>query len=68
MALKSDEGRGKLRKASGSGTHAMIRRFPNGETRRYNRHRESEYIAFLKQTGGTETSQYPQEKKSKEIP
>ena len=32
LALESDEGRGKLRKASGSGTHTMIRRYPNGET------------------------------------
>ncbi len=27
-----DEGRGKLRKASGSGKHALIRRYPNGAT------------------------------------
>ena len=32
LALRSDEGRGKLRKASGSGTHTLIRRCPNGET------------------------------------
>ena len=27
-----DEGRGKQRYASGSGKHALIRRFPNGKT------------------------------------
>ncbi len=33
MALRADERRGKLRKSAGSGTHAMIRRRLNGETR-----------------------------------
>jgi hypothetical protein len=33
LASSGDEGRSKLRKASGSGTHALIRRYPNGETR-----------------------------------
>ena len=28
-----EEGRGKLRKALGSGTHALIQGWPNGETR-----------------------------------
>ena len=32
LALIGDEGRGKLRKASGSRTQALIRRSPNGET------------------------------------
>ena len=32
MALAGEEGRGKLRKASGSGKHALIRGFPNGKT------------------------------------
>ena len=68
LAPESDEGRGKLRKASGSGTHTVIRRFPNGKTRRFQPAYESEYIAFDKHTRGSETSQYPQEKKSIEIP
>ena len=34
MALGDDEGRAKLRKAAGSRTGAVIRRCPNGETRR----------------------------------
>ena len=33
LASRGDEGRGKLRKASGSGTHTLIRRYPNGATR-----------------------------------
>ncbi len=33
LASGAEEGRDKLRKASGSGTYASIRRYPNGETR-----------------------------------
>ena len=33
-AARREEGRGKLRKATGSRKQAMIRGFPNGETRR----------------------------------
>ena len=33
LALRGDEGRDKLRKATGIGTHNMIRRYPNGATR-----------------------------------
>ena len=33
LALGADEGRDKLRKASGSGKYTMNRRYPNGETR-----------------------------------
>ena len=36
LALRADEGRDKLRKASGSRKWALIRRFPNGETRQSN--------------------------------
>ncbi|KNA02748.1 hypothetical protein SOVF_215730, partial [Spinacia oleracea] len=32
-AFRGDEGRGKLRKAAGIGTHELIRRCPNGATR-----------------------------------
>ena len=32
LASGADEGRDKLRKASGSGKYALIRRYPNGET------------------------------------
>ena len=70
LALKGDEGRGKLRKAQGSCKLAMILGYPNGETRfRDERnHPESESIGLGRRTRGSETSQYPEEKKSNEIP
>ena len=60
-----DEGRGKLREARGSGTHAVIPRWPNGATRRG----ASLVIPFSdgKRTQGTETSQYLEEEKSTEM-
>ena len=69
LALEGDEGRGKLRYASGSGKHTLIRRFPNGETRfRLAESPYAEYIGIWSDTRGSETSQYPEEKKSTEIP
>ena len=61
-----DEGRGKLREARGSGTHAVIPRWPNGATRRAG----MPVITFsdVKRTQGTETSQYLEEEKSTEMP
>ena len=32
LALRGDEGRDKLRKATWIGTHDLIRRYPNGAT------------------------------------
>ena len=32
LALRGDEGRDKLRKATGSGTYTVIRGYPNGAT------------------------------------
>ncbi len=32
LALRGEEGRDKLRKATGIGTHELIRRYPNGAT------------------------------------
>jgi hypothetical protein len=32
VALRGEEGRDKLRKAAGIGTHEVIRRYPNGAT------------------------------------
>ena len=60
-----DEGRGKLREARGSGTHAVIPRWPNGATRLSAR----AVIPSLegKRTQGTETSQYLEEEKSTEM-
>ena len=58
-----DEGRGKLRKAAGSCKRTLIRRCPNGETR------YTEGIASeRKVTRGTETSKYPEEKRTIVIP
>ena len=64
LARTGDEGRGKLRKASGSCKRAVIRGCPNGETQR------GSYLVIPqgKPTRGTETSQYPEEEKSNEIP
>ncbi len=67
LAPRCDEGRGKLRKASGSGTHTLIRRCPNGETHQFSGTQKWIH-SFCEQTRGSETSQYPQENKSTEIP
>ena len=65
MGPIGDEGRGKLRKAAGIGRHELIRGCPNGATHpaegRVSR-------AIGRRTGGTETSKYPQEKKTTVIP
>ena len=62
---RGDEGRARLRKASGSRQEAVIRGFPNGVTWPV----ETLVTSFLEgQTWGSETSQYPEEKKSTEIP
>ena len=64
LAPYADEGRGKLRKATGSRKQALIRRHPNGETRQVkNLSRYDEYIVIHEGTRGTETSKYPQEEK-----
>lgn len=48
---------------------ALIPGFPNGETHlSQGRYLLAEYIGFERRTGGTETSKYPEEKKSTEIP
>ena len=59
LASGGDEGRGKLRKALGNCKQVLIRGYPNGATRQA----EGLSPAKLEQTGGPETSQYPQEKK-----
>ena len=66
-AMKDVESCDKLR---GAAKQALIRRFPNGETRPgvMPCHPMTEYIGSWRRTRGTETSKYPQEKKSIEIP
>ena len=59
LALRDDEGRGKLRKATGSCKRALIRRCPNGET-----YCVEDTVAVRPVTRGTETSKYPEEEKT----
>ena len=55
---------GACEKLRGVGKHTMIRRCPNGETRQGS----CLVIPKGKPTRGTETSQYPEERKSTETP
>ena len=63
QALRGDEGRDKLRKAAGIGTYELIRRYPNGATQHV-----EDMLSARRQTRRTETSKYPEEKKTKVIP
>ena len=63
QALRGDEGRDKLRKVAGIGTYNLIRKYPNGET-----HDIEDIVSARRQTQGTETSKYLEEKKTKVIP
>ncbi len=64
LALGGEEGRDKLRKAAGRSKYPQIRGRPNGATRRGDpRHR----AVCAGRTRGTETSQYPEEKKTRVI-
>ena len=63
LALIGDEGRDKLRKASGKCKRLLIRRYPNGATRNI-----EDVTSNAKLTRGTETSKYPEEEKTKVIP
>src|SRR5580704_6988025 len=69
LAEAGDEGRGKLRKASGSRKQALIRGCPNGETL-YGQtiQRRHKYIVTHERTQGSEPSQYLEEKKTTVIP
>ncbi len=61
MASPDEEGRVKLRKATGSRTQAVIRGYPNGATPLPSG-RDPDLVG--RSTGGTETSKYPQEKRT----
>ena len=61
-----EEGRGKLRKARGSCTRAVIPRWPNGAT--HSGASPSITGVPVRRTRGTETSQYPEEEESIEMP
>ena len=64
LAGRGDEGRIRLRKASGSCQRALIRGFPNGTTQ----HGAIHVTTSVERTQGSETSQYLKEEKSNEIP
>ncbi len=69
MASGGEEGRSRLRKATGSCEQALIRGYPNGGTHpEESQGINTEYIGIVKRTRGSETSQYPEEEKSSEIP
>ena len=55
-------------KLRGGGKQPLIRRSLNGETHPLCGYLLAEYIGFERRTRGTETSKYPEEKKSTEIP
>ena len=63
QTIRGDEGRTRLRKATGNCQEVLIRRYPNGTTWHIM------YVtASAERTQGSETSQYLKEKKSNEIP
>ncbi len=64
VIVRGDERRTRLRKASGSCQETLIRRCLNGATQ----YSENYIISKERRTWGSETSQYPKEEKSKEIP
>ena len=70
LALRGDEGRGRLRKDSGSrqtGYDPDISEWGN-PAGVMSSHLLTEFIGLEKRTQGSETSQYLQEEKSNEIP
>ena len=54
-------------KSRGAGKRALIREYPNGETHRFGGIRTPIH-KVRRRTRGTETSKYPEEQKSTEIP
>ncbi len=69
LGSRTEEGRGYLRKASGSWKQTLIRGCPNGETQQSEPLLPiTEYIGDEEGTQGTETSKYLEEKKETSIP
>ena len=69
MASRADEGRGKTAISLGELSSKLSRGFPNGATRPPKRRTPpAEHIGWEEVSRGSETSQYPEERKSKEIP
>ena len=67
LASAGDEGRAKPRKCGTRRKGSLTTTIPNGETHAQ-AYPRAEYIGPRRQTRGTETSKYPEEKKSTEIP
>ena len=69
MASWAEEGRGKTAISPGELSSKLSRGFPNGATYSVeNWVLPVEHIGWEEVSGGSETSQYPEEKKSIEIP
>ena len=69
MVHGAEEGRDKLRKATGRSKYPKIRRYPNEGTQRGEIHVIIYRIdRYIRGTRGTETSKYPEEKKTTVIP
>ena len=60
LAISAEEGRGKLRKATGRCKQPLIRRYPNGGTRQW-LCTVTHSFDYEEGTWGTETSNYPEE-------
>ena len=67
LASAGDEGRAKPRKCHARRKGSLTMAIPNGETHAF-AYPLDEYIVQRRLTRGTETSKYPEEKKSTEIP
>ena len=65
MGPRADEGRGKAALSLGEPSSGHSRGYPNGETLAGV---ESANLLLQEVSGGTETSKYPEENKSTEIP
>ena len=64
LASRADEGRGKTAKSLGELSSKPSRGFPNGATRPGKPWAPpAEHIGWKEVSGGSETSQYPEEKK-----
>ena len=64
LASRAEEGRGKAAISSGSLSSKLNRRFPNGATRPDKIGTPpAEHIGRMEVSGGSETSQYPEEKR-----
>ncbi len=64
MASRAEEGRGKAAKSLGELSSKPSRGFPNGATRPDKiRSPPAEHIGWEEVSGGSETSQYPEERK-----